>query len=98
MLGTIAALVVSGDCGMCLRLDEVEDGVVGSGGVCTGSSAGDVVTVNSCELALRWICLVSPDGSWIIGSIIGVSCASGGGTRLGFGAVESPSDIGVSYC
>ena len=45
LLGIVPALIVSGDCGICFRFDEAEDGVVGCGGVEISSFGGDVVTL-----------------------------------------------------
>ena len=98
MLGIVPDLIASGDCGICFRLDEVEDGVVCCGGVEIGGSGGDVVTVKVDEFGFSWICRVVLKGAWIIGSTMGVSCGSGGGTRLGFWTFGLSSVIGVSYC
>ena len=97
MLGIVPALIASGDCGICFRFDEVEDGVVGCGGVEIGSSGGDVVTVKDVVVELSWICIVVPEGGWMIDSTIGVSGGSGDGTRLGFRVVASSSCIDVSF-
>ena len=96
MLGIVPALIAYGDCGICFRLDEVENGVFGCGSVEIGGFGGDVVTVKDVVVELSWICRVVPDGDWMIESTISVSGGSGDGTRLGFGILVSLSAIGVS--